>query len=140
MVNWLKRHISNQLFNKLLLLQSGIVILSLGLFIIFTYGRITRLLTDQALLNNRQIVQTVYKQMYEDHQSTKAILKKLYLQENTSESIYTEFQYLMTNKNSDLRYSDEYYAKWNHVENAMNQYTNNQINVLTDTKIGRAHV
>ena len=136
MLQWLKRNITNRLFTKLLILQSAVVILILGLFLVFVSGSIARLLTRNALQYNRHILKTVYQKVLDQHTLCKDLLTSLFYRVAVEEpSIGDRYAALVTSLPNGALGFDAYTAHYNIVQNYLNRYVMAQSDDLIDLMI-----
>ncbi len=71
-------YIQNRFFNKLLLLYSAIIILTISILIYIVVTSITGLLSEQAITYNKQVLQLVSDHFHKQNKNFKKIMNDLY--------------------------------------------------------------
>jgi len=98
------QYIQNRFFNKLLLLYSAIIIVTIGILIYIVVTSITGLLREQAITYNTQVLQLVSDHFHKQNKNLKKTLNYLYTGNGFDrvETLYEAFRALDDTENSSI--------------------------------------
>ncbi|MCQ6560953.1 histidine kinase [Paenibacillus mendelii] len=90
------KYIQNRFFNKLLLLYSAIIIVTVGILIYIIVTNITGLLREQAITYNEQVLQLVGDHFHNQNKRLKKMMTDLYIKNgfDKTDTIYDAFEAL----------------------------------------------
>lgn len=96
------KYIRNRFFNKLLLMYSVIIIVTVGILIMIIVSSITGLLREQAITYNNQVLQLVSDHFHDQNKYLKKMMTDLYIKNSfvKTETLYEAFNALSSDGSS----------------------------------------
>ncbi|MFD0712674.1 sensor histidine kinase [Paenibacillus sp. GCM10027626] len=105
-------YVQNRFFNKLLLLYSAIIIMTIGILIYIVVTSITGLLREQAVTYNKQVLQLVSDHFHKQNKNLKKIMNDIYTangfeRANTVYEAFTDLEHSQSAIEADEAISTE---------------------------------